>query len=376
MQGAGGQNFDFDMHGTRVEINNVMISITPNEDAKTANVRFYAKEWENLDEKECYSAFYPLLELCIGEALTNVCLGKVERAEAFEDGMFKLTELEQWMLDKLCEDGEVPDPAERYFVYEMQPPEDPELRQDIFIGNANYAPLLNDYYNGDDSCYRTFINFGAKPVFLYYFYDGETEKKEILDEQNALIDKLEEVLGERGSGCEIGLVLGSAMGEFCAYIDLLLYDEQTFMEKARKSVADFPYMIFGKEFYPIGNEFLLTDHTVPKFIERLHLLHETDAHKEIIKILEALPAENMDFTLLSLYARALNNDDQEARAVEVLESIREQGENDALWNWRMGCALYYLERKTDSIPYLKRAIELGDDHPETAELLAEALNSQ
>ncbi|MCL2154295.1 MAG: hypothetical protein FWH53_01385 [Leptospirales bacterium] len=378
MQGTGGQNFGFNMYEASVDTDDVMVSVIPNEDGKTGDLRFYAKEWETLDERECFSAFYTLLELCVGEALANVCVNKVEKANSLEDGMLPLTKLEQWMLDKFCENGEIPNPAERYFVYEIQPKEDPELRQDIFIGTANYAPLLNDYFNDDDYSYQTFIDFGAKPIFLYYYYDEESkERKEILNERNALMDKLEEeVLGERGSGREIGLVFGGAMGEYRAYIDLLLYDEQLFMEKALKFFADSPYMIFGKEFYPAGQEFLLTDHTVPGFNERLIQLHEAGAHKEIIKILKALPAEKMDFTLTGLYARALNNDDQEAKAMEVLESVREQGEKDALWNWRMGFALYYLDRVSDSIPYLKKAIELGDDNPETAELLQEALARQ
>ncbi|MCL1926779.1 MAG: hypothetical protein FWF95_06570 [Syntrophorhabdaceae bacterium] len=375
MQGTGGQNFGFRMHGADVETDNVKVSATPSEDGKTVDLRFYAKEWETLEEQNCYGAFYTLFDLCVGEALACAFVNKVEKAQTVEDGMFALTGLEQWIRDKFCEDGKDPNPADRHFVYEMEPQEDLELRRDVIIGGANCAPLLNDYLSGDDSCYQTFAKFGTKPVFLYFYYDfGTKERAEVLCERNALMDKLEEeVLGERGSGNEIGLMLGGAMGVSRAYIDLLLYDEQLFMEKARKLLADFPYMVLGKEFYPSGQEFLLTDHTMAGFKERLSQLHEASAHKEIIKIIEAMPAENKDFTLINLYARALNNDDQEGKAVEVLESIREQGENDALWNWRMGFALYYLDREVDSIPYLERAIELGDDNPETAALLQEAL---
>ncbi|MDR2861874.1 MAG: hypothetical protein LBV07_04945, partial [Syntrophobacterales bacterium] len=375
MQGTGGHNFGFRMYGTNVNTDHVMVSAAPDEESKTADLRFYIKEWESLEEKDSYNAFYTLLDLSIGEALAHVCLNNVEKAEILEEGMFPLTELEQWMIDNLCEDGKIPDPAERYFGYEKTPPDEEAAgddlpRQDIFVGIAKYTPLLSCYDDGEDDCYQKFTDFGAKPVFLYYFYDNEADRNDILNERNDLMDKLEEeVLGKLGSGRETGLLLGGAMGENCAYIDLLLYDEEAFMEKAKTFLSSSPYMIFGKEFYRDGREFLLTDHAVSGFTERLQQLHEVDAHGEIIKIIEALPDDKRDFDLTNLYARALNNTGQEEKTLEVLESVREKGENDALWNWRYGYALYYTGRKAESIPCLEKAIALGDDHPETAELL-------
>ena len=378
MQGTGGQNFGFAMYETQVDTDRVMVSATPAEGGQTADLLFYAKEWESLEENNCYNAFYILMELSIGEALANACIEEVKKADSPTDDMFPLTQLEQWLLDTLCENGEAPDPANRYFAYSGKPDtENPQLRQDVFAGSTNYMTIINGYYGGKDNCYQTFAGFGAKPLFLYYYYDGEADRKTILNERYDLTDKLEaEVLGERGTGQEIGLMLGGAMGEYCAYIDLLLYDEQAFMEKARELLADSPYMIFCKEFYPDGQEFLLTDLSVPGFKKRLQQLHEVGAHREIIKIFEALPVEQKDFDLTNLYARALNNVDEEEKALQVLDSIREPGELDALWNWRYGYALYYLEREAESIPYLQKAIELGDESEETAQLLQMALEQQ
>jgi tetratricopeptide (TPR) repeat protein len=135
-------------------------------------------------------------------------------------------------------------------------------------------------------------------------------------------------------------------------------------------------MIFCKEFYPAGLKFHITDHTVTGFNERLQQLHQANAHTEIIKTLEALPPDKMDFDLTGLYARALNNVDQKEKALEVLESIRKEGDQNSLWNWRYGYALFYSERKIESIHYLEKAIELGDDTEEAANLLEMAREYQ
>jgi hypothetical protein len=293
--------------------------------------------------------------LNIGEALANICVNKVERASSLEDGMMPLTQLEQWMTDRFCEDGKIPDPAERYFTYERKPEEGPP-RTDIIIGFANYTPILSGYDNNKSEVYQTFAGFGAKPAFLYYYYENETELSAILDERNAIMDKLEaEALGERGSGREIGLVLGGAIGERCAYIDLLLYDEQAFIERARALLADTPYMIFCKEFQLEGEEFLLTDQSVAGFIERLQQLGDCDAPDKIVAIIEEIPVEQRDYTINSIFSRALNNIDEYQRALDVMETIREQGESDPWWHYRRGYALRYLDRDKEAEEALYRA---------------------
>ena len=374
MRGTGGESFGFRGYGADVAADRVMVSASAEEGGNTADITFYAKELEPLEEQARYNVFFVLMDLIIGEALSNVCVGDVEWADAPSDGMMPLTELEQWMTDNLCEDGELPVPADTWFNYEREPADhvsDP--RGDVIAGFTVFTPMVSDYYNGNDEVYQKFMEFGAKPVFLYYYYDGEADSDDILDERQEIMDMLEEkVLGERGSGHEIGLMIGSASGIDRLYIDMLLYDEQAFMEKARKTLADLPYMFFCKEFCRNGKESLLTDRTVPGFRDRLVQLHDVYAHKEIIRIIEGIPADEIDFGLNGTYARALMNDRQYEKAIVVLESVRDQGEKDALWNWRMGGSLFFRWLVPQSIPYLQKAIELGDDDPETADTLRKA----
>jgi len=385
IQGVGDAYHNFRIQGTCVDINGVMVFAGVNKEEGSANLSFYVNGWETLEEQECYNAFYTLMELVIGEALTHGYVHNVEKVDAYKEDMFPLTELKQWMITHFCEDGEIPHPVQRYSGYEKEPKkrdmEDYRPRDDVVVGVANCFPLVSFYEKGDNGLYQGFAKFGAKPLFLYYYYDQEHSKRS-LDERNDLMDKLEDhVLGKRGSGREIGLMLGGAMGERCAYIDILLYDYGAFMERVREVLVEFPHMIFGKEFYRGGQEFLLTDYTVPGFVERLNRLHEmgshdVDAHKEILEILEAIPNEKMDFVLIGMYARALINTDQKEKAIETLELVRHEGEIDALWNWRMGYVLYRSKRILESVPYLQRAVDLGDKAEDTTNLLKQALAYQ
>jgi tetratricopeptide (TPR) repeat protein len=102
-------------------------------------------------------------------------------------------------------------------------------------------------------------------------------------------------------------------------------------------------------------------------LKQLELWHEDGGHQQIVDEIFALPER--DYLLTSLLARALNNLSRCMEALELLESVRTQGESDALWHFRVGYSLFYLDREQESIPYFERAIELGDDHPGAYELL-------
>ncbi|MCL2149247.1 MAG: SMI1/KNR4 family protein, partial [Methanomassiliicoccaceae archaeon] len=368
MQGTHGESFGFRMCGAAVETDRVMVSAAASGNG-VADIRFHAKEWASLEESDRYTAFFVLLDITVGEAMANICLGDIEWADAPSHHMFPLTQLEEWIRENLCEDGQPPDPLQRIFAFEREPEGDGP-RDDVFAGYASYMNFMQEYDEGEDAAYQRVAALGAKPMFLFYNYDRDSTGEEVLNERQSIMDDIEgKVLGEPGSGREIGIVLGGASGRSYMYIDLLLYDEQAFMEKAREMFAASPFMVFGKEFRQEGEEFVLTDHRQPGFTDRLLRLHDIGGHKGVIRAIESLPQEKVDFDVIGLYSRALNNDGQVEKALAVLESVRDRGEGDALWNWRTGYALFFLFRIPESVTYLEKAIRLGDDHPETAELL-------
>jgi tetratricopeptide (TPR) repeat protein len=101
--------------------------------------------------------------------------------------------------------------------------------------------------------------------------------------------------------------------------------------------------------------------------------HENGGHEKIVETLSALPESERDYTTTGLLARALNNMSRYEEALALLESIGEQGCDDDAWHFRMGYSLFYIDgRETEAISYLERAIELGDDYPQTFDLLRRA----
>jgi hypothetical protein len=166
--------------------------------------------------------------------------------------------------------------------------------------------------------------------------------------------------------------LGSAISPCRAYVDLLLYDEQQFLEKVRGLLADFPHLVIGKEFRHQGQQFLVGDPGAPAFAEQLQSMHDVGAHAEIAQVLEGLDPEDLNFDLSGLLARSLMNTDQEAKSIEVLMAWQEQGKADALWNVRMGTALFYSGREDEADSYLERAIELGFGQPDIFDMLESA----
>jgi tetratricopeptide (TPR) repeat protein len=105
------------------------------------------------------------------------------------------------------------------------------------------------------------------------------------------------------------------------------------------------------------------------FINQLYQWHEEDEHKKIIGALEELPQAEWDFEFSGLYARALNNDERYEEALDHLMSLEEEGKDDAIWNFRIGYSLYYLNREEEAARYFQKAMDLGDDSEDTQTLL-------
>ena len=89
--------------------------------------------------------------------------------------------------------------------------------------------------------------------------------------------------------------------------------------------------------------------------------HAADRNHEIIEALERIPATERDYDAIGLLARACNNVGEYAKAAELLESVREEGEEDAVWNFRMGYSQYYLDNNAEALRRFNKACELDPE---------------
>jgi len=58
----------------------------------------------------------------------------------------------------------------------------------------------------------------------------------------------------------------------------------------------------------------------------------------------------------------------------LLMNVKTVGRNDAVWNFRIGYSMYFLDKEEEAADYIRKAIELGDDTEDARELLAACLD--
>lgn len=117
--------------------------------------------------------------------------------------------------------------------------------------------------------------------------------------------------------------------------------------------------------------------------QQLEQWNDADEFTKCIEAIEAIPKDQWDYRITFALARALENyaiigDHDKGtprgkgtkallRAIDVLESVREEGEGKAEWNMRMAYAYQYLSAQEEkAIPYAQRWAELdpGDKNAE------------
>lgn len=110
-----------------------------------------------------------------------------------------------------------------------------------------------------------------------------------------------------------------------------------------------------------------------KMKSKIAFWHENDFHKHIIKMIEELPEEERGYELTCLLARAYNNRTRNnekgipnwEKAIALLESVREKGERDAMWHFRMGYALFHLGKTNEALEYFLASEKIVDYSKET-----------
>ncbi len=101
-----------------------------------------------------------------------------------------------------------------------------------------------------------------------------------------------------------------------------------------------------------------------KLLEELTRYHQAKDYKKIIDTIELLPKNLWDYDLIGLLARAYENLAQIEdvflleKAIALLMMIKEAGKTDPNWYFRMGYALFYLNRQKEAKPYFLKIFEL------------------
>ena len=306
---------------------------------------------------------------------------------------------------------------ESYLGYKMEPKQDPDAdwRLDVMAGSTCCVPLINGYLNADNDFMDDLHADGAVAGFFCYPLDTLREEEgsqKIFDFR----DKLEEVL-TGGDGSEVLTLTGGATGLYCGYVDFIAWDIQEALNMAKEFFegTDIPWAIFhtfrreagsvplkqqddgtetenqddeldealtGMDYIPY------TQQNAEAFFAQLEQWNDEDEYTRCIQALNAIPENWRNYRTAYALARALENyaiigdhdegtlkskgDKALLRAIEVLESVREEGQDKAEWNMRMAYGYQYLYGQEEkAIPYAQRWAELDPEDENASAVIQE-----
>ena len=311
---------------------------------------------------------------------------------------------------------------ESYLGYEMKANEDPEAdwRLDVMAGSTNCVPLINGYLNVDNDFMDNLHADGAVAGFFCYPLDTLREEEgteKIFDFR----DKLEEVF-TTGDGPEVLTLTGGATGLYCGYVDFIAWDIRAALDKAKTFFgdSDIPWASFhtfrreagtvslktppeeepdaeeqedeldealtGMDYIPY------TPENAEEFFAQIEQWNDEDEYTRCIQALNAVPEDWRTYRIAYAMARALENyaiigdhdegtpnyrgDKALRRAIEALESVRQEGQDKSQWNMRMAYAYQYLYGQEEkAIPYAQRWAEL-DPEDEDAPAVIQACQEE
>ena len=307
---------------------------------------------------------------------------------------------------------------ESYLGYEMKPNEDPDAdwRLDVMAGFTCCVPLINGYLNADNDFMDDLHADGAVAGFFCYPLDTLREKEgtqKIFDFR----DKLEELF-TTGDGPEVLTLTGGATGLYCGYVDFIAWDIQTALQMAKNFFedSDIPWASFhtfrreagtvnlktpseeepdDEDQAPELDETLAGMDYIPytpqneeEYFQQLEQWNDEDEYTRCIQALNAIPEDWRNYRIAYAMARALENyaiigdhdegtpnykgDKALRRAIEVLESVREEGQDKAEWNMRMAYGYQYLYgQEEQAIPYAQRWAELDPEDKDAPAVIQE-----
>lgn len=135
-------------------------------------------------------------------------------------------------------------------------------------------------------------------------------------------------------------------GLFCNVIEITRIGE-----KKAKELIDL-------ETWKLGGSGIMTK----KLLNMLEEWYENHQHDKIVEAIELLPKSERDYEIVGHYGRALNNLGRYVEALQQLEAVKQQGQQDADWHWRVGYAYFYMQEWQAAMATIERAKELGFDN--------------
>ena len=363
------------------------------------------------DEDKIWWMLFTITDTVIGEVANMRHIDSFEVVDEPSEGQpMKLRDLPKAMEDMgIILTNDADSFLQRYTVYKTDPDKDSNgpWRLDIISGSDCCPPIVNDYYSGERRCVDTLHADGAVAGYLAYsldIFDGEDRSDKIFDFRDSLEEALIDWAGE-----DAITVIGGATGLYYGYLDFIAWDIPSILSAAQEFLTDSGvsesfFRVFAMDVPTCliannrdgdadidldGIDYIPYDPDDPEpFYNQISKWNEDDEYSRCIAVLETIPEELRDYRSRYALARALQNyavigDHDEGtpgykadralrHSLEILESIRDEGEDRAEWNMRMAYGHQYLDgEEGKAIPYAERWAELDPDDEDAPAVIRE-----
>ncbi len=89
--------------------------------------------------------------------------------------------------------------------------------------------------------------------------------------------------------------------------------------------------------------------------------YEEDEFEKMVEAIEQVPREEWDYEIIHYLACALNNLDEYEKAMEILQEGIEEKDRENRWYYKMGYALFYLDRIEEALEAFRKSLEFCPD---------------
>ncbi len=245
-------NSDLSVNG--FPIKNIKISF--NYESDKFNLCFYSEDFQSIEDSEANITFAKMLKELFSENLLRLYISTVSLLRSPTDDMFPIDQMGEKISDILKSSGKemIENPSDIRVAYAFGNADTDKLRYDILSGLTSLLNSVAEYHSDVKDTYADMESCGAKLVYLFYTWPMEMDEDKLFDLRYDFEDYLiKEVLGEKGSGREIGMSLGSAGGSMYEYADLLIYNMTEFFKRIDSLLKNYQFEFYLADFCPDGN---------------------------------------------------------------------------------------------------------------------------
>jgi hypothetical protein len=209
----------------KITASSMFISPVLDEERKRFDIKVYHESFNQLPDKDKVFISFLLLDEALGEYGTELFVGKIDPVDSRQEGDIDLITFRKRVdgYKAEIEFSEEDTPDKFHTLYSIKPTEKETyaLREDVYLVNTTNFELFESYGKSN-----LLEKFGASYIFAVIsmsLFDMEN----FLDQREEISDKVDLEMQNANDG----FVVGFATGKLNCYMDLIIFDGETSINK-------------------------------------------------------------------------------------------------------------------------------------------------